>query len=126
MSPLRISSSPIGERQLSGGAISLVSAMDLCSASACARSSVCGRMVGFSLARGTQISSAVATETRLKSVCRKVRSSRDLLSVRSSISAPSSTPWGWGLISTASLGGRSLARGNTSGSFFWSGFAGFR
>ena len=60
------------------------------------------------------MSLAAEDETRLKAVCRKPRTSRLFDSRAMSMSAPSSTPWGCGLISSASLGSSEAARGKLS------------
>ena len=115
-SPLRISSSPIGLRQFVGGLISFVAAIALCSSSAIARFSPRTRgLTGF-LPQGTlaRMSAEAADETRLNAVCRKPRTSRLFDSRASSMSEPSSTPCGCGLISTASLGSSLAARGKDS------------
>jgi hypothetical protein len=114
--PLRISSSPIGERQFTGGFMSFVAAIALCSSSAIARfcASTRGRTGFLPHATFERISPAAAAETRLKVVWRKPRTSWLFDSPAASISAPSSTPWGCGLISAASLGSSSVARGKTS------------
>ena len=99
-----------------GGLISFVAAMALCSSSAMARFSPRTRgRTGFlpqdTLAR---MSPAADGETRLNAVCRKPRTSWLFDSRAMSISAPSSTPCGWGLISSASLGSSVVARGKVS------------
>ena len=115
-SPFLINSSPIGLRQLVGGFMSFVSPMALCSSSAIARFAPSTRgLTGFlpplTLAR---ISPAADGDTRLNAVCRKPRTSWLFDSRAMSISAPSSTPCGCGLISTASFGSSLVARGKLS------------
>ena len=111
-----MSSSPMGLRQFVGGLISFEAAMALCSSSAICRFSPRTRgRTGF-LPQGTlaRMSAAAEGDTRLKAVCRKPRTSWLLDSRAMSISAPSSTPCGWGLISSASLGSSVVARGKVS------------
>ena len=99
-----------------GGLISFVSPSALCSSSAIVRLAPSTRgLTGF-LPHGTlaRISPDAAEETRLNAVCRKPRTSRLFDSRAASISAPSSTPCGCGLISSASFGSSSVARGKLS------------
>ena len=96
--------------------MSFVAAMALCSSSAIARFSPSTRGLTAFLPQGTlaRISPAAWAETRLKAVCRKPRTSWLFDSRAMSMSAPSSTPCGCGLISTASLGSSVVARGKVS------------
>ena len=113
--PLRISSSPMGERQFVGGLMSFVAAIALCSCSAIARSASARGFTLF-LPHGTwrRMSAAAEDETRLNADCRNPLTSRLFDSCAISMSAPSSTPCGCGLISTASFGSSVVARGNDS------------
>ena len=96
--------------------MSRVAAIALCSSSAIARFAPRTRGLTAFLPQDTlaRISPAAWAETRLKVVCRKPRTSWLFDSRAMSMRAPSSTPWGWGLISIASLGSSSAARGKTS------------
>ena len=96
--------------------MSFVAAMALCSSSAMTRLSPSARGLTTFLPHGTlaRMSLAACEETRLNAVCRKPRTSRLFDSRARSISAPSSTPWGCGFISTASLGSSFAARGKDS------------
>ena len=96
-----------------GGLMSFVAAIALCSSSAIWRFSASVRGRPFFFPHGTRdrMSSAAELETRLKAVCRNPFTSRLLDSLAMSISAPSSTPCGWGLISSVSFGSWSVARG---------------
>ena len=111
-----MSSSPIGLRQFVGGFMSRVAAIALWSSSAMARFVPSTRGRTTFLPQGTlaRISPAAWADTRLKVVCRKPRTSWLFDSPAASMRAPSSTPCGWGLISIASLGSSSVARGKTS------------
>ena len=110
-----MSASPMGERQFTGGAMILVAWIPLWSFSARSRSAAIsrGRTRSFSPAFFT-ISPDTWEETRLKEVWRKPRTSRDFESPAMVMRAPSSTPCGCGLISSASLGSSSVARGKVS------------
>ncbi len=106
----------MGLRQLVGGFMSFVSAMARWSSSAMVLFPPIARgRTGF-LPHGTRarISPAAWAETRLNAPCRKPRTSWLFDSCAISMSAPSSTPWGWGLISIASLGRVVTARGKLS------------
>ena len=85
------SSSPMGAMQSVGGAMILVRAIALCSASASARSIACGRRLVSSRAF-LQTSAAVRVETRLNSAPRKPDRLRLLVSRSICIITPSSTP----------------------------------
>ena len=70
-----------------------------------------GRTVFFPHGTFERMSFADCDETRLNALCRKPRTSRLFDSCAISMSAPSSTPCGCGLISTASFGSSVDARG---------------
>ena len=116
-SPRRISMSPMGERQLVGGAMMRVSCSALWSRVASSRSAPTSRGRSRSLRPAVlRMAAATGGETRLKAVCRNPLTSWLFDSDAISMSAPSSTPCGCGLISRASLGSSSVARGKVSGS----------
>ena len=96
--------------------MSFVAAIALCSSSAIARLSPRTRGRTCFLPHGTfaRMSLAACGETRLNVDCRKPFTSWLFDSRARSISAPSSTPCGCGLISAASFGSSSAARGNVS------------
>ncbi len=114
-SPCRISASPMGERQFTGGAMIFVFWMPAWSLAARSRSPAIWRGRSRSLSPAAErISLATWEETRLKEVWRNPFTSWLLESPAIVMSAPSSTPCGWGRISSASLGSSLVARGKES------------